>query len=703
MNYCRRRYIINVKSLLSHIAIITLVISISVTVIILSRQCIKSLLPLLSFPHINTLNYCYHCYHINPTNILNHCYYVHHTNISVVSTISVHRTIVIISNSSLAAMSSRFGFHTNHFGISEEELDYDENDPSWFDTSPGANIFCGRYESAKPFVKKLHHQQRVFLEEKLEERRELRQAIRERVSHDFDEKLKQHMAKFQPKPRERLILDLFLSQQKKELEESFRERLNANHDPESKSNLGALKDSSTFISHHSVSKSAVPVESTSIKSKSWLPTEASTLVYSSKSTAVIDIGTSYMSSTSSSVTVANLAPTFNAIPAVVNRINPKTTSSFPAYVTSACATPKIQQQSSASRSTSWPLQQIVEEQPQSNEASTIVAAKQNESITQSLSKVKSLTVSSGTSDDSNTKSPNHSHQIYGYEIAFARAFMANLADVPDSVKNELKCTIKEKISISTKKFAKRNDIAQIVRFFNNLLNGLTVYGFNGKIINLKDDGLARDWAMVHIIDTYLDLIPQDISLLKVVAAVLSSLTLSSIAFSKLLYGKLFIASPLLAVNHNECLKCILDLKKRSERFAETIVAWHCREIAIINLFIALKMSNISVDLQATPESNGLGLMWKMIAITIADSSAFGAILVTEILKQHWNVMYKVYGRQMEKLIILIDKSVLPQWRVSIQKIAPDSSEMNKAVQNVTENYLTALKFTIDDCLSSFRS
>uniref|UniRef100_A0AAF5PW62 GLE1 RNA export mediator n=2 Tax=Wuchereria bancrofti TaxID=6293 RepID=A0AAF5PW62_WUCBA len=641
-------------------------------------------------------------------------------------------------------MSSRFGFHTNHFGISEEELDYDENDPSWFDTSPGANVFYDRYESAKPFVEKLQRQQRVFLEEKLEERRELRQAIRERVSHNFDERLKQHMAKFQPKPRERLILDLFLSQQKKELEESFRERLNTSHDPESKSILGALKDSSSFISHHSVSKPAVPVESTSIKSKSRLPTDASTSVYFSKSTAVIDIGTSDMSSISSSVTVTNLIPTLSAVPSVVNRITPKTTSSFPAYVTSACATPKIQQhsdnsaafvfcpqkastpisssetfksghaaltrtdsissrRSSASRSTSWPLQQIAEEQPQSNEASTIVAAKQNDSITQSLSKVKSLTVSSGTFDDLNTKSPNHSHQIYGHEIAFARTFMVNVADVPDSIKNELKCTIKEKISVSTKKFAKRNDIAQIVRFFNNLLNGLTVYGFNDKMINLKDDELARDWAMVHIIDTYLDLIPQDISLLKVVAAVLSSLTLSSIAFSKLLYGKLFIASPLLAVNHNECLKCILDLKKRSERFAETIVAWRSREIAIINLFIALKMSSASVDLQTTPESNGLGLMWKIIAVTVADSSAFGATLVTEILKQHWNVMHKVYGRQMEKLVILIDKSVLPQWRASIQKIVPDSSEMNKAIQNVTENYLTALKFTVDDCLSSFRS
>lgn len=77
--------------------------------------------------------------------------------------------------------------------------EYDENDPSWFITSPGANVLHGRYESAKPFVEKIQRQQRAFLEEKLEERRELRQAIRERVSHDFDEKLKQHMTKFQPK------------------------------------------------------------------------------------------------------------------------------------------------------------------------------------------------------------------------------------------------------------------------------------------------------------------------------------------------------------------------------------------------------------------------------------------------------------------------------------------------------------------------
>ncbi|EFO19781.1 hypothetical protein LOAG_08708 [Loa loa] len=648
-------------------------------------------------------------------------------------------------------MSNRFGFHTNHFGISEEELEYDENDPSWFITSPGANVLHGRYESAKPFIEKMQRQHRTFLEEKLEKRRELRQAIREKVSRDFDEKLEQHMAKFQPKPRERLVLELFLSQQKKELEESFRERLSKNHALESESVLGPLTNVST-ISHLPISKPATLAESTFITSKSQPVTEASASVSLTRSVITIDKPASNISSTSSSVIVASLTPPISTVPSTVDQITPKITASFSAQVTStssspSSATPKIQQQSdlspafafrpqktdtltsvsssetlrgghaalmrtdsvsscrsSASRSTSWPLQQIVEEQqPLSNEASFTVAAARNESTAQSLSKVESLTVSSGKSNDSNIKTTSHCHRIYGHEIAFARTFMANIANISDSVKNELKCTIKEKISISTKKFAKQSDVAQIVRFFTSLLNGLTVYGFNDKMINLKDDELARHWAMAHVIDTYLDLVPQDISLLKVVAAILSSLALSSVTFSKLLYGKLFIASPLLAVNHDECLKCILNFKKRSERFAETIVAWRSREIAIINLFIALKMSNASAGLQTTPVNNGLGMMWKIIALTASDDSVFGATLITEILKQHWNVMHATYGRQMEKLVILIDRSVLPHWKASLRKIAPDNSEMNETIQSVTENYLTALKFTVDDCLSSFRS
>ncbi|CAG9533293.1 unnamed protein product [Cercopithifilaria johnstoni] len=633
-------------------------------------------------------------------------------------------------------MSSRFGFHTNHFGISEEELEYDENDPSWLITSPGANVLHGRYESAKPFVEKIQRQQRTFLEAKVEEQRELRQAIREKVLHDFDKKLKQHMAKFQPKPRERLVLELFLAQQKKELEESFMKRLGKIYVPESKSVSGPLTNVNSSIPH-SMSKPTPLAKSIFTAPKSQLPTEAFTSVPFLRSIATNDRATSNMFSVSSLITATTLIPTTSSVPSIVDQVTPKITASFPvasASPSTSYSTPKIQQQSdistfafcpqntstptssletlkgghaalmrtdsvpsfrpSASGSTSSPLQQIVEEeQSLSNETTITAVAKENESLAQSSSE--SLTVNSKMSNDPDIKNSNQCHQIYGCEIAFARTFMANISD---SIKNELKCTIKEKISVSTKKFAKRSDIAQIVRFFSNLLNGLTVYGFNDKMFNLKDDESARNWAMVHIINTYMDLVPQDVSLLKVVAAVLSSLALSSVTFSKLLYGKLFIASPLLAVNHNECLKCILDLKERSERFAETMVAWHSREVAIINLFITLAMSSENVGLQTTPRNHGLGLMWKMIAVTAAENSAFGATLITEILRQHWTLMHKVYGKQMEKLIILIDRSVLPHWRASLKKIAPDDSEMSETIRSVAENYLTSLRFTIGDCL-----
>ncbi|KAM3719723.1 Aspartyl/glutamyl-tRNA(Asn/Gln) amidotransferase subunit [Dirofilaria immitis] len=631
-------------------------------------------------------------------------------------------------------MPSRFGFHTNHFGISDEELEYDENDPSWFITSPNSNVLHGKYESAKPFIEKIQSQQRAFLEEKLEERRELRQSIRERVSRNFDEKLRQHMAKFQPRPREPLILELFLSQQKDELEESFRKRLGKSYVPKSKS----------AVSPDVISKSAA-TQPTFIISKSQLSVEESASVSFARNSyqplsATTNISASNIFSASPLVTVAILNSTMSSI-FDRDSTSKVITSTSPS---SSYITPEVQQQSvifstsalppqknntltfvstsetskgghamltrtdsvsscksSASRSTSWPLQQIVEE-----DQCTTTAAKGNESMTRFVSTEESnnsAIVKNGISDDANIKNASQYHQIYENELNFARTFMANMANIPDSVKNELKCTIKEKISVSTKKFAKPSDIAQIVRFFNNLLNGMTISGFNDKVINLKNDKQAHNWVMVHIIDTYLDLVPQDISLLKVVTSVLSSLALSSITFSKLLFGKLFIASPLLSVSHDECLRCILDLKKRSERFAETMVAWRSREIAIINLFIALKMSSANADLQTAPENNGLGLMWKMIALIISENSAFGAILITEILKQHWNVMHTLYGKQMEKLVILIDRSILPFWRGSLRKIVPGDSEMNETVQNVADNCLTSLKFTIDNCLSSFRS
>uniref|UniRef100_A0A915Q1L4 Nucleoporin GLE1 n=1 Tax=Setaria digitata TaxID=48799 RepID=A0A915Q1L4_9BILA len=649
-------------------------------------------------------------------------------------------------------MSSRFGFHTNHFGISEEELEYDENDPSWCITSPGANVLHGRYESAKPFIEKIQRQERAFLEEKLEERRELRQIIREKVSHEFDKKLKQHMAEFQPKPCEPLVLELFLSQQKRELEESFRKRLGETYLPESKSVAGSLTSVENSVPNYSTSKTDLLDESAPFTSESQLRTETSDS--DSSFSFKRPPNTSSASATnmlmSPSVTVATRSLTVSTFGSpIFDRLSGLPTHIASTLPSSSYVAPIIQKQSdisltlpsssekashltvffppetsksghatltrtnsvsscrsSASRSTSGPLQQIVEEEQSKflfskfsvlNQTNTVIEAKHNESMAYSTPKMSFITepnksssvVSSGASDTRSFEDPSYQHKIYASEIAFA--------------KNELKCTIKEKISVSTKKFAKPNDITQIVGFFSNLLSGLTVYGFNDKMINLKDDELARNWAMIHIIDTYLDLVPQDISLLKVIAAVLSSLALSSVTFSKLLYGKLFIASPLLAVNHAECVRCILSLKKRSERFAETLAAWRNHEIAIISLFIFLKTSNSNHDYGRTAGDDGLGLMWKMLAVTASEKSVFGATLITEILKQHWDAMHVLYGKQMEKLVTLIDRSVLPYWRASLREIVPNHLETNEIIKSVAENYLSILKFTVDDCLSSFRS
>lgn len=62
------------------------------------------------------------------------------------------------------------------------------------------------------------------------------------------------------------------------------------------------------------------------------------------------------------------------------------------------------------------------------------ADKDNESIARPVLKLKSLTISNRTSNDADVKSSSECHQIYGPEIAFARTFMTNTANISDSIK-----------------------------------------------------------------------------------------------------------------------------------------------------------------------------------------------------------------------------------------------------------------------------
>lgn len=66
-------------------------------------------------------------------------------------------------------------------------------------------------------------------------------------------------------------------------------------------------------------------------------------------------------------------------------------------------------------------------------------------------------------------------------------------------------------------------------------------------------------------------------------------------------------------------------------------------------------------------------------------------------QQCWKQLHELYGRQMEKLLILINEDVRPHWS------ALNEEEENETIRSVAEQYLISLKFTVDDCLCSFRT
>ncbi|VDN07471.1 unnamed protein product [Thelazia callipaeda] len=137
-------------------------------------------------------------------------------------------------------------------------------------------------------------------------------------------------------------------------------------------------------------------------------------------------------------------------------------------------------------------------------------------------------------------------------------------------------------------------------------------------------------------------------------------------------------------------------------FAENFGAWYSREIAFISLFFALKMAD-SRKQSVHSKSSDVKFLWEMIAAAVSEESVFSATLVSQILKHHWKAMHKAYGKQMEKMIHLIELVVLPNWRSSLQELETDDPETRAVVRTVAENALTSLEFTVDECLSSFNN
>ncbi|VDN07884.1 unnamed protein product [Thelazia callipaeda] len=486
----------------------------------------------------------------------------------------------------------------NKFGLLEVEIDYEKTDPCWHISSSGSNVFHGRYPSANTFIEKLRLEQRACLGRKVKKEEDLRLAIRQRVLYEYEKNRKEHLAKF---TAQITGYKIDFPADKKESETIIACQLKSCTHVHNGHNLyifmysrystvfrilseGAasqkIPNLLNFCSSSSVASTLNPQITNKFIPTSSLETEACNLpVLSCAEKATSDISVIPPAVITTTIQSFAIDTVFSGIfflwylklascssfcisPAseqrsditehnnVSNAIQEQVT--FTASVSSSI--------SLNSRSNLLPEPQIIEEKYTELEKENANSLKIGDKL---IDESPPNTVSVIQSPDCSTCEKNeqcfaqafsnhaHYHQFFEQEIAFTKAFRMNTLNISIPTKNLLTRTIKEKISITTKKFATTGDVAKIVRFFGDLVSGFTVLGFGDKVVNLKDDCIAQNWAVIHIIGTYLELLSMDMSLLKVIAAILSSLASFSDVFAKLLYGELFIVSSLLSINHDK--------------------------------------------------------------------------------------------------------------------------------------------------------
>uniref|UniRef100_A0A915AWT7 GLE1 RNA export mediator n=1 Tax=Parascaris univalens TaxID=6257 RepID=A0A915AWT7_PARUN len=256
-------------------------------------------------------------------------------------------------------------------------------------------------------------------------------------------------------------------------------------------------------------------------------------------------------------------------------------------------------------------------------------------------------------------------------IAFKEKFEADIHSFNSSAHNtlrgDLKYTINEKTAVWTKRYAKENEIDRAVQFFSDLLSGITVFGFNDKRINLKDDSAARNWAIAHILNAYINLVVQDATLVNVVAAVLSRVASRWEEFTLFLFGKLCASSLLLSMEFEKCAEKIVEMSRHDENASEATAAWVAREITLVRLFAAIHASwppatsgqcNTTTSITHEDTSAGAPLLWLLTVATLRQHSPFAAALLTGLLTQSGWMLRNVYKKQFEKLLAMIGEKVI---------------------------------------------
>ncbi|MFH4973587.1 hypothetical protein AB6A40_000296 [Gnathostoma spinigerum] len=285
-------------------------------------------------------------------------------------------------------------------------------------------------------------------------------------------------------------------------------------------------------------------------------------------------------------------------------------------------------------------------------------------------------------------------------LAFARNCESEILDFDQSSKNvlraDLKRTIKDRISVSTKKLASQSDLDTVSHFFKDLLAGETVTGFNEIKLCLKDKGIPIKWAMGHIINTYLRTVEDDAGLIIIVARFLAKMLEIIPGFGDLLVGKLCSSSSLLILDITAAEQTLADIERRKKMTSEALNSWQLRESALIQVFI-----NVQVHcwLEANKKegyicemSNGPKVIWQLLVIGLKEKSPLAACLVYEILEVSGWLLKKIYRSQFVKLIALISSQVLPGWNETVKLKEYQSSSTRKWM---AELFLSRLEILLE--------
>ncbi|CAJ0931518.1 unnamed protein product, partial [Mesorhabditis belari] len=147
--------------------------------------------------------------------------------------------------------------------------------------------------------------------------------------------------------------------------------------------------------------------------------------------------------------------------------------------------------------------------------------------------------------------------FYSHEIKYKRALEKKMKEFEEKTEPamlaQIKRTVMEKVTISSKKHATKEDIENIGSYFASLCQGRPLTGVNDSEIRLSTS-LEAFYMLNQACERYLKLAEHDAELCPIVSRILHSIGSKEEAFLKIVLGRLFSSCIFLTMDSVRCLK-----------------------------------------------------------------------------------------------------------------------------------------------------